>query len=151
MLTVSRSARGAGLGRALLQSALEACPGVLAARRAELEVRPENAAALRLYEHLGFEHARVHKSYYGDGKDAVVLQLALPPSGSTPDWIAESEERRAGERLADADDAIETRAERRTKPCAAARQYAHPLGLAGAWLGASPTPGGRRTPVEGAY
>jgi [ribosomal protein S18]-alanine N-acetyltransferase len=48
-----------------------------------LEVRPSNAVAIRLYEHLGFARVGVRKAYYqaANGReDALVYKLVLGPT-----------------------------------------------------------------------
>ena len=45
-----------------------------------LEVRPSNAAALRLYERYGFERIGVRRGYYpahGGREDAIVMRITL--------------------------------------------------------------------------
>jgi [ribosomal protein S18]-alanine N-acetyltransferase len=71
--------RGVGFGRRLLEHLLEraAAAGV---GEAYLEVRPSNLAAIRLYQHLGFEQIGIRRGYYQapDGReDAIVLKLEL--------------------------------------------------------------------------
>ena len=44
-------------------------------KRATLEVRPSNRAALALYEKFGFQEAGRRKRYYADGEDAAILWL----------------------------------------------------------------------------
>ena len=67
------SAGGGGVGRALLEFVLRLGAG-LGARRATLEVRRSNAAALKLYERLGFSVAGVRKNYYANPvEDALIL------------------------------------------------------------------------------
>ena len=57
-----------GLGRALLEHVL------LDSQEAFLEVRQSNAAAIALYEGLGFIKVGVRKKYYSDGQeDAIVM------------------------------------------------------------------------------
>lgn len=73
--------RRAGAGTALLrQVLLEGAK--LGARRATLEVRRSNSAALHLYERLGFSAAGVRRGYYSSPvEDALVLwrdDLASP-------------------------------------------------------------------------
>lgn len=73
-IAVRPELRGQGIGRwlllHLLNEAREAsCTGVV------LEVRPSNAAALRLYERLGFAVIGRRKRYYPDKENALVLQL----------------------------------------------------------------------------
>jgi ribosomal-protein-alanine N-acetyltransferase len=74
-VAVAAEAQGAGVGRQLLVELLaEAlrrdCHEVL------LEVRADNAGALRLYERFGFERLAVRRGYYQPGGvDAHVLRL----------------------------------------------------------------------------
>jgi len=68
-----------GFGRRLLEHMLEraAASGI---GEAFLEVRPSNLAAIRLYQHLGFEQIGIRRGYYQapDGReDAIVLKLNL--------------------------------------------------------------------------
>jgi len=55
-LSVARDLRGRGLGRRLLQAAIDQARGWPDFCRLELECVPWNAPAIRLYESLGFEH-----------------------------------------------------------------------------------------------
>ena len=72
-IAVDVSRRRQGLGRALMQHILTAVAGE-GVRRATLEVRRSNLAALRLYEDLGFEVAGVRKRYYTNPEeDALIL------------------------------------------------------------------------------
>jgi [ribosomal protein S18]-alanine N-acetyltransferase len=75
-LAVAEAERGAGLGRRLLEALLAGLRkrGVA---RVHLEVRGSNAAALALYESLGFRTARRRLRYYRDGEDALELGVAL--------------------------------------------------------------------------
>ncbi len=77
-LAVAPEARRAGVGRALLDAALE-----LLARRGSrevyLEVRVSNLAARRLYEAAGFRVVGVRPRYYRRPlEDALVLSRPLP-------------------------------------------------------------------------
>ena len=45
-----------------------------------LEVHEENYGAIRLYKQLGFREISRRKSYYGDGKTALIFQYALSSS-----------------------------------------------------------------------
>jgi ribosomal-protein-alanine N-acetyltransferase len=68
-----------GLGRKLM-SVLLAEAHQLDVRDVFLEVRPSNAAALALYEQMGFNQVGVRKNYYpsADGReDAVILAASL--------------------------------------------------------------------------
>jgi len=75
-LAVAPSARGQGLGRALLQAAINRARES-GAETMFLEVGAENPHALALYAGLGFAKVGTRKGYYG-GKDALVLRLPLP-------------------------------------------------------------------------
>ncbi|MFB6268495.1 MAG: ribosomal protein S18-alanine N-acetyltransferase [Halobacterium sp.] len=75
-IAVRPTARGDGVGQALLERAL----GALArrgARSVKLEVRESNDAAISLYEKFGFEYLRTLPQYYTDGEDAYVLVTTL--------------------------------------------------------------------------
>jgi [ribosomal protein S18]-alanine N-acetyltransferase len=74
--------RNLGFGRRLLEHLLEraSASGVT---EAFLEVRPSNLAAIRLYQHLGFEQIGIRRGYYQapDGReDAIVLKRELGPN-----------------------------------------------------------------------
>lgn len=74
------SHRGQGIAKALMQNAMAKAQmsGVV---EMFLEVAVDNAAALRLYQRLGFEDAGRRKDYYkrpdGSRVDALVLRLRL--------------------------------------------------------------------------
>ena len=87
-LAVHPEWRRQGIARALLTATLED-----ARRRgltlALLEVRPNNAEALGLYEGLGFQIVGRRKGYYFDtGEDALLMQANLntPHLFSSPPW-----------------------------------------------------------------
>jgi len=72
-LAVRPECRGMGAGRLLLESVFGRAVA-LGARRATLEVRRSNAAALKLYERLGFSVAAIRKNYYDHPvEDALIL------------------------------------------------------------------------------
>jgi ribosomal-protein-alanine N-acetyltransferase len=78
--------RSLGFGRRLLEHLLEraAASGVA---EAFLEVRPSNLAAIRLYQHLGFEQIGIRRGYYQapDGReDAIVLKRELSAKQNSP-------------------------------------------------------------------
>jgi ribosomal-protein-alanine N-acetyltransferase len=75
-LAVHPHARGQGLGRALLQSAIVRLEAQ-GAQSLFLEVGADNPHALALYAGLGFAKVGLRKHYYGGG-DALVLRLSLP-------------------------------------------------------------------------
>jgi ribosomal-protein-alanine N-acetyltransferase len=75
-LTVDPLHQGRGLGRLLLArveelSAEQGCERVL------LEVRSDNAAALRLYRAAGYAETGIRPGYYADGCDAVTMAKSL--------------------------------------------------------------------------
>lgn len=77
-LAVHPDCRGRGLGRKLLEFVLALAAG-LGARRATLEVRRSNVAALNLYKTLGFTVAGVRKNYYASPvEDALILWREAP-------------------------------------------------------------------------
>lgn len=74
-LAIRSEGRRTGLGRALLRAALEDA-AALGGRRATLEVRRSNLAAIRLYESFGFRATGVRLAYYSNPvEDALVLWL----------------------------------------------------------------------------
>jgi ribosomal-protein-alanine N-acetyltransferase len=79
-LAVAPAARGRGLGRALLQTAIRRAQE-LGAQTMFLEVGTDNPHALALYAGLGFAKVGTRKAYYSSpsgGSDALVLRLPLP-------------------------------------------------------------------------
>ena len=79
-LMVAMAARRQGVGRALLEAAIEwsRSAGV---RKLELHVFPWNQAAIALYESVGFEREGYRKAHYrrGDGEyvDAILMAYAV--------------------------------------------------------------------------
>jgi [ribosomal protein S18]-alanine N-acetyltransferase len=83
---VRESSRSRGIGRTLLEH-LVSRAGASGASEAYLEVRPSNAAAVRLYRRVGFEPIGVRRGYYqavGGREDAVVLKLSVRPVRAHP-------------------------------------------------------------------
>ena len=75
-VAVAPSARGRGLGAALVRQVLDEA----AVRRVvavTLEVRRSNTAGRRLYDSFGFEEVGARPNYYGRGEDALILRLPL--------------------------------------------------------------------------
>ena len=68
------SMRRRGVASALVRAALNLAP----AADANLECRASNAAALRLYEKLGFENVGARAKYYADGEDCVLMTRVAP-------------------------------------------------------------------------
>jgi [ribosomal protein S18]-alanine N-acetyltransferase len=74
-LAVDPSARGQGLGEKLLQAVIAKARDRADSLR--LEVRVDNATALRLYQKHDFEVIAQLSRYYQDGADALRMLLAL--------------------------------------------------------------------------
>ena len=78
-IAVAPAHRRRGIGRALLQEALQKL-SVAGTRRIFLEVRESNLPALELYYSLGFNRLARRKDYYYNPKeDALVFVLKLSP------------------------------------------------------------------------
>lgn len=75
-IAVRPSARGQGVGAALLERALTEL-AQQGACSVKLEVRESNEAAISLYETFRFEYLRTLPQYYRDGEDAYVLVANL--------------------------------------------------------------------------
>ena len=78
-LMVAKEARRAGVGRALLEAAVDwaRASGV---RKLELHVFPWNEPAIRLYERFGFEREGLRKRHYrraGEDVDAILMALSV--------------------------------------------------------------------------
>jgi len=68
-IAVAERARGRGVAKSLL-AAVEATARDRACARLRLEVRKDNAAAIALYERLGFQRFGEKPGFYEDGADA---------------------------------------------------------------------------------
>jgi [ribosomal protein S18]-alanine N-acetyltransferase len=68
-IAVADTARGRGLGEALLTAA-ERRAKTRGCRCVRLEVRPDNAGAIRLYERMGYRRIGAYAAFYEDGVDA---------------------------------------------------------------------------------
>lgn len=75
-LAVAPEARRRGLGAELMAGALTQA-AVRGAAAMLLEVAADNAAGLALYQGMGFGQVARRRRYYADGRDALVLKLAL--------------------------------------------------------------------------
>jgi ribosomal-protein-alanine N-acetyltransferase len=75
-VAVHHGVRGSGLGRRLVEAALDQARRT-GARVVYLEVRAGNVSARRLYRRLGFREVGVRRGYYGVGQDAIVMELVL--------------------------------------------------------------------------
>ena len=78
-LMVAKDARRMGVGRALLEAAVDWARGS-GVRKLELHVFPWNEPAIRLYEHFGFEREGFRKRHYhraGEDVDAVLMAFTV--------------------------------------------------------------------------
>jgi [ribosomal protein S18]-alanine N-acetyltransferase len=83
-LCVAAALRCRGVGKRLLRSLLDRALEV-GMSEAFLEVRPSNAAAIRLYLAFGFVQVGMRRGYYqavGGREDAAVFRLPLRPSAA---------------------------------------------------------------------
>lgn len=81
-LSVAPNAGGKGIGRTLV----EACKQEAAARqcnRIRLEVRASNLRAITLYERSDFRVIGREIAYYGDGEDALRMEVSLTDGNDT--------------------------------------------------------------------
>jgi ribosomal-protein-alanine N-acetyltransferase len=75
-VAVARSARGCGLGHALLRRNLQRLAG-LGIRDVFLEVSADNTSALRLYRRMGFDEVGKRERYYGSAATLESTALVL--------------------------------------------------------------------------
>lgn len=76
-IALTESARGKGLGRALLNR-LVSDAAEMGARQIFLEVRSDNPSAIHLYESTGFERIGTRQGYYQPGNiDAIIMCLPM--------------------------------------------------------------------------
>jgi len=68
-IAVAPEARGRGVGEALV-GAVERTARAHGCKRLRLEVRQDNAGAIRLYERLGYRRFGAYAGFYEDGADA---------------------------------------------------------------------------------
>ena len=77
-VAVDPKRRGQGIGRALVEVAIQAA-FARHARTITLEVQRGNAAAIALYRTCGFVESGVRRNYYGRGTDALLMTWTHPP------------------------------------------------------------------------
>jgi len=75
-VAVRNDCRGRGVGRLLVERAVDECRA-RGAETVSLEVRPSNVAALTLYRSLDFREAGRRKNYYENGEDAILMECQL--------------------------------------------------------------------------
>ncbi len=73
-----------GLARLLMDLA-EQHAGSMGGETLTLEVRESNAAAIGLYDALGYRRAGVRPRYYGNGENAIIMTKRI--SGSEPEIL----------------------------------------------------------------
>lgn len=78
-VAVAPERRGTGIAGLLLTRLLDVA-WKRDSQRCLLEVRPDNEAALRLYDSFGFQQLAVRPRYYPGGIDAIVLECGRPAS-----------------------------------------------------------------------
>lgn len=76
-LAVAPNQRRKGEAKALLSKLISTLPSV-DVEVLFLEVASDNMAAMALYSGLGFDVTGRRKDYYGAGRDAVLMSLAVP-------------------------------------------------------------------------
>lgn len=77
-IAVADVARGRGVGEALVRAIEHAAWG-RGCMRLRLEVRQDNAGAIRLYERLGYRRFGAYPGFYEDGADAWRYEKDLAP------------------------------------------------------------------------
>lgn len=85
-VAVSRSLRGRGVGRRLVESALAASRG-RGGSMVYLEVRVGNLEAIALYGRLGFREAGRRKRYYDNGEDAILMEYTFSDQAEECDAV----------------------------------------------------------------
>lgn len=75
-IAVAERARGRGIAKSLL-AAVETAAHKRHCSRLRLEVRKDNAAAIALYERLGFQRFGEKRGFYEDGTDAWRYQKVI--------------------------------------------------------------------------
>lgn len=73
-LAVSSTVQGQGVGAQLLSHLMDAA-SARGATEMILEVRSDNASAIRLYERAGFAMISRRMRYYPDGTDALIMRV----------------------------------------------------------------------------
>jgi ribosomal-protein-alanine N-acetyltransferase len=82
-VAVHPSCRGRGIGKILLEAALEKLK-ILGASFIHLEVRPSNTVAISLYTHCGFVTTGIRRAYYENGEDAVLMKYEIKAQKEEP-------------------------------------------------------------------
>lgn len=73
-LAVHPSARGNGIGEALLKTADKLCQKKA---KVTLEVRKDNKKAIKFYLNNGYKCIGIRQNYYADGMDAIIMKKDL--------------------------------------------------------------------------
>jgi len=80
-VVVTSSARGRGVGRALVNECLGSLRSA-GATEVRLTVEPDNSAAIGLYETVGFTVKDTLREFYGAGEDRLLMTLAIEPEST---------------------------------------------------------------------
>ena len=76
-ISVTEAWQGKGVGKALMQAGIDLADKWLNLTRLELEVYSDNDAAIRLYEHFGFEREGVLRQHaFRDGRSVDSIMMA---------------------------------------------------------------------------
>jgi ribosomal protein S18 acetylase RimI-like enzyme len=70
--------RGQGLGRKLIEKAIESIPEGIGIKILEMSVNPIQTPAYKLYESMGFKEVKRESMLLGDGKEYDVITLQKP-------------------------------------------------------------------------
>jgi ribosomal-protein-alanine acetyltransferase len=93
-IAVAAAVRGQGVGERLLADA-ERQAKRSGAAFLRLEVRPDNAGAIRLYERRSYRPIGIYRHYYADGSDALRYEKALGRAGRRREPGANDDEDRS--------------------------------------------------------
>ncbi len=86
-ISVRPDRRRHGVARRLMDAAMQEL-AASAAKRCVLEVRRDNDAARELYLRSGARRIATRERYYADGTDAIIYELAVPPSHASQRSVA---------------------------------------------------------------
>ncbi|WP_456375858.1 GNAT family N-acetyltransferase [Thiolapillus sp.] len=103
-LAVSADAARQGVGRALVEAALDLCDNWLNLRRVELQVFVDNQPAIHLYEQLGFVREGQHRDFayqHGHYVDAYTMARLRQPDAPNEQGISKNRDACAGQEGSD--------------------------------------------------
>jgi len=85
-VAVSGNLRGQGVGRILVEGALDACRG-RGVSVVSLEVGVGNVEAIALYRRIGFREVGRRKKYYDNGEDAILMDIPISDQSEECDAV----------------------------------------------------------------